>query len=514
MATSELVKALVTGKSDLLDGKLVTFNTLNFQTETHIVTQRPQCPACGDTDFTRREPKPIQITSVQKQFRADGGHRAVSPDVTYARYKKHISPISGVVSSLKDLTEKNGDGLTYSYSAGHNFAMMVNDISFLLQNLRGRSGGKGATDIQAKVSAICEAIERYSGVYRGDVFERTASLDSLGDSALHPNDLMLFSESQYANRLEWNRTHAASYHKIPEIFDPHKQLSWTPVWSLSEQKMSYVPSGYCYYGHPELKATFFCTCDANGNAAGNTLNEAILQGFMELVERDSVALWWYSRVQRPRIDLDSFHDDYFNQLREFYRSQGRDVWVIDLTTDLGIPSVAAVSRRIDHPVEDIVLGFGAHFDARIAIMRALTEVNQFMPSVSKRDEQGNTLYWFHDRDAIKWWKTATIDNNPYVSPDPNLPPKTRNDFADSSSNDLSDDVERCVTIAKQHGMNTYVLDQTQPDIGLCVVKVIVPGLRHFWMRFGPGRLYTKPVELGWLQKPLNEAELNPIGIFF
>jgi len=42
-------------------------------------------------------------------------------------------------------------------------------------------------------------------------------------------------------------------------------------------------------------------------------------------------------------------------------------------------------------------------------------------------------------------------------------------------------------------MEFLVLDQTRPDIALPVVKVIVPGLRHFWPRFGPGRLYEIPV---------------------
>jgi hypothetical protein len=43
--------------------------------------------------------------------------------------------------------------------------------------------------------------------------------------------------------------------------------------------------------------------------------------------------------------------------------------------------------------------------------------------------------------------------------------------------------------------------------------VIVPGLRHFWPRFGPGRLYTVPHERGWLSQPLEETELNPVPLF-
>ncbi len=86
--------------------------------------------------------------------------------------------------------------------------------------------------------------------------------------------------------------------------------------------------------------------------------------FFELVERDHVAIWWYSRLQRPKVDLESFEDEYTNLLIAHYRSIGREVWAIDLTMDLNIPVFAAISRRIDRPEEDIILGFGAHFDEK------------------------------------------------------------------------------------------------------------------------------------------------------
>ena len=59
-----------------------------------------------------------------------------------------------------------------------------------------------------------------------------------------------------------------------------------------------------------------------------------------------------------------------------------------------------------------------------------------------------------------------------------------------------------------------VLDQTRADIGLPVAKVVVPGMRHFWSRLAPGRLYDVPVKLGWLPKRLQEDELNPTPVFF
>jgi hypothetical protein len=58
-----------------------------------------------------------------------------------------------------------------------------------------------------------------------------------------------------------------------------------------------------------------------------------------------------------------------------------------------------------------------------------------------------------------------------------------------------------------------VVDKTRPDFGLSVAQVIVPGLRHFWPRFGPGRLYDVPVAMGWKSVADAEAQLNPAPLF-
>jgi ribosomal protein S12 methylthiotransferase accessory factor len=63
------------------------------------------------------------------------------------------------------------------------------------------------------------------------------------------------------------------------------------------------------------------------------------------------------------------------------------------------------------------------------------------------------------------------------------------------------------------GIETILLDQTHPDIGLPVVKMTAPGLRHFWPRFGAGRLYDTPLALGWRDAPFDEAALNPSHLF-
>src|SRR5262249_52660437 len=157
--------------------------------------------------------------------------------------------------------------------------------------------------------------------------------------------------------------------------------------------------------------------DSNGCAAGRSKEEAILQGFMELAERDSVALWWYHRLQKPAVELCCFDESYFHELQAYYKTLHRDLWVLDITSDLLIPTFAAISRRNDREVEDIICGFGAHFDPHIAMLRALTEVNQWLPVICSGTPNKSSAYRSHDPEAIHWWKTATLKNHLYLVPD-------------------------------------------------------------------------------------------------
>jgi ribosomal protein S12 methylthiotransferase accessory factor len=510
LAATEIIKWIVQGKNKQLEGTLVTFDTHLLKTQSHILVQRPQCPCCGKQENLDNKPLPLLLQSRKKTFTTDGGHRCLSPEETLQKYEHHISPITGVVHSLKRLPNTENSSL-YSYSAGHNFAMMSDNLYFLRETIRGRSGGKGKTDIQAKVSALCEAIERYSCVFQGDEIRHKYTYENISNAAIHPNDYLNFSEEQYKNRLEWNAKSELNQ-QVPEPFDEEREIEWTPVWSLTHQEFKYLPTAYCYYGYPREQNPY-CWANSNGAAAGNTKEEAILQGFMELVERDSVALWWYNRIQRPGVDLDSFDEPYFQEIKDYYRTIHREIWVLDLTSDLNIPTFVAVSSRTDKEIEDIVFGFGTHFDPKIAMLRAITEANQILPAVLTVASDGSTKYRLDDQVAVDWWKTATLKNQPYLVPDVSVNPKVYSDYPQFGSDDLLEDVMTCMKIAEKHGMEVLVLDQTRPDIGLNVVKVIVPGMRHFWKRLAPGRLYDVPVKLGWLPESLKENQLNPVPMF-
>ncbi|MBD2342388.1 TOMM precursor leader peptide-binding protein [Calothrix sp. FACHB-156] len=490
-----------------LEAKIITFNQTTLDLQTHLLPHRPQCPCCGNPNLLReRGFQSLDLQSRPKHFTSDGGHRAVTPSQTIKTYQHLISPISGVVTELVRISDP-ANPLVHTYRAGHSFGSATS-LRGLRHALRHKSSGKGKTDQQSKVSGFCEAVERYSGIYQGDEPKIQASLVELGSQAIHPEHCLHFSNRQYDNRETLNKQNTVAHDWIPQRFDTHQTIDWTPVWSLTEQTYKYLPTALCYYDYPLPKEHRFCGADSNGNAAGNTLEEAILQGFMELVERDSVALWWYNRLQRPAVDLASFCEPYFLELQQLYRHNDRDIWVLDLTADLGIPVFAAVSCRTDSDTQRIIAGFGAHLDSKIAILRAMTEVNQLGLELDKVPVDQLEGDW------KDWMLNAKIENQPYLIPDPSQPRKTASDYSQQWSNDIYTDVMTCVQIAQAAGLETLVLDQTRPDIGLSVVKVIIPEMRHFWSRFGLGRLYDVPVKLGWQETPLSEEQMNPIPMPF
>jgi len=118
-----------------------------------------------------------------------------------------------------------------------------------------------------------------------------------------------------------------------------------------------------------------------------------------------------------------------------------------------------------------------------------------------------------DDETVSWLRTATLATQPYLAPDEFSPPARLESYPHLRNADLLTDIQFCRRNIEDRGMEMLVLDQTRPGVEMPVVKVIVPGLRHFWARFAPGRLYDVPVQMGWQKTPLKEDDLNPIPVF-
>ncbi|MCS0604144.1 TOMM precursor leader peptide-binding protein [Streptomyces sp. LP11] len=492
------------------DSDVLTFDTLTLRSEPHRLVRRPQCPACGDPDLLReRALRPVVLARPPGRGGSGDGRRVLSPEALLSRYGHLVSPVTGIVTELTP--QVTGTDLVHVCTAVHNFTLRGPGARGRRGPLRGQSAGKGTSAVQARAGALGEAIERFSAVWQGDEQRVRAAYGDLAGEAVHPDALQLYSARQYANRAEWN-ARGVPFHRVPRPFDEKATHDWTAVWSLTGRRHVHVPTAALYYGHPHPSATAFVTADSNGAAAGGTLEEAVSQGLLELIERDSVALWWYNRLRRPAVTTDACARAPLGAWREAHAALGREAWVLDLTSDLGIPVAAAVSRRADSPREGILMGFGAGLDMGAAVSKAMNEADQLLPVVAG-SESRDAPSTPQTELPLHWWRAATVENQPYLrpwpdragTPGPGRPGRDRGDPV-SDADTLRQAVER-------GGMEVLVADLTRPDIGLPVVKVLVPGLRHFWPRYAPGRLYEVPVRLGWLAAPTAEEDLNPIPLF-
>jgi ribosomal protein S12 methylthiotransferase accessory factor len=494
-AAVEIAKAIATDFRTELNDHIVSLDLLGSSLVKHYVAARPQCPTCGNKKLQnpRRSPAPIEVGPGAKLVMTSGGYRTVSSRATVARFRKHVSPLTGVVTRLERIEADLP--MNTNYYAAHNFSAPAQNVNELRAGLTGGSFGKGSTAEQGEASALMEAIERYSGIFQGDEIRMTRRFTDFppGDAIL-PNDILLFSEAQSRAPDETEKMQTA-----PAAFDPSARIEWSPVWSLRDQRFKYIPTSllYFFYSGP---AAF--QADSNGCAAGNTVEEAIVQGFLELVERDSYAIWWYNRLQRAEVDLRQFDDSYIRDLQTQLAETGRKLWVLDITSDLGVPTYVAILHWMQNGQENIEFGSGAHFDRRIAMLRSLTELNQFL-SVGLMD--GGT----GEKPSLDGITPLHLQNYPFLTPASKPIVEPGSDSKAVPLDNTRDQVLACVDIAKRAGLDFLVLNQTRPDIEVPVVRVIVPGLRHFYRRFGPGRLYDIPVKLRWLDRPLPENELTP-----
>src|SRR6266849_2584907 len=173
LAAVEIAKAIATDfRTDLRD-HIISLDLLGSTIVRHYVAHRPQCPACGRKKLRDpgRAPAPVELAAGGKLVTTSGGYRTVSSRATVARFRKHVSPLTGVVSRLERIEADLP--LNTNYLATHNFSGPARTVNELKAGLSGGSFGKGSTAEQGEASALMEAIERYSGIFQGDEIRAT-----------------------------------------------------------------------------------------------------------------------------------------------------------------------------------------------------------------------------------------------------------------------------------------------------------------------------------------------------
>jgi bacteriocin biosynthesis cyclodehydratase domain-containing protein len=363
--------------------------------------------------------------------------------------------------------------------------------------------GRGITAEEARYSCLGEAAERYSCFFRGNEKRLSSTYLGLQGLAIHPNDVMLYSEIQYKYR-GWDGLIADAAGGVPERFNESAEIEWTEANSLTDQGTRFVPTSYCFLGYLGQNHPEFCISDTNGCAAGSTLTEAIVRGLLELIERDACAIWWYNRITRPAINIESPRWDHGAYL-ELFKKRKRSVSVLDISTDLGVPVCVAISA--DEFGGDIKIGLGCDLDPSTTVLRAITELSQSLwahECGQIRNRQRGSAF---DYSCEEWARTVKLSDIPLgatalidelsIEADGRKP-------ADQA-------LEYLVEQIKRVGLEAYFVELTREDIQVPCARAIVPGLRPFWRRLAPGRLYEAPVRMKWISQPSREEDLNPIA---
>ena len=431
-----------------------------------------------------------------------GAFRVVDPAETWARYAHLISDAVGVVPYV----EASGMPQLRAFTAGMNVAAS-GDVGQLHSRLRAVASGKGLTLTGARTGALAEALERESLRARGDEPYLRTRMRNL-DGAIHPNRIQLFSDAQLHRQAQLTALGLADpltshgFHRVPLPFDETAEHDWSAVTNLRTGAQAWVPSALMWLGWPDTPVGYPQGC-SNGAAAGNTIAEALLAGLLELVERDAVALWWYPRCHRPAFDVLSWDDPRIAAAAAPQHALGTRFWVLDLTTDIGIPTAAAIATGVGPKPEVPLVGFGAHLDPALAVVRALTELAQVQAPISQFSPA--EFAQFPGEAERRWFASVTPEAEPWLVPTGVVEPPDAPTYTD-----VRDALTDAVARVHDCGVDVWWADCTRPDLGLPVVRTFAPGLRHFWARFAPGRLYDVPPALGWCAPGYGEADLNPL----
>ena len=338
--------------------------------------------------------------------------------------------------------------------------------------------------------AFLEGLERYAGTHqrhRGPVL--TAAFEDL-DDALDPRTC-----GEYAPE-----TYAAD--PMLDPFDPAKPIPWVPGHSLRTGRRVLVPARLVYYSAGIRADNFVFEC-SNGCAIGGELEEAILFGLLELVERDAFLLGWYGAAELTEIDLASCQSPALAAMVDRAALQGYDVHAFDNRIDLAIPVVTALAVRRDGGPGTLAFAASAGFDPRAAVEGAVSEILTYIPHLPRQvaERPAELAAMARDFDLVRRLPDhAALFGLPEMARHARhyLERASTRTFDDvyrdwlrrrPDSGDLLDDVLLCRDEIAGAGYDVIVVDQTTPEqrrLGLRTVSTLAPGLL--------------PIDFGWARQ--------------
>lgn len=308
--------------------------------------------------------------------------------------------------------------------------------------------GKGCTPEQAEASALMELVERYSFFW----FIKKAGFLEATYHALQEESLAF----QYIPLSVYDPD---PLHDKNRICFEGLPLRWTWALNVTQGKDTLIPIDWFYLVH-----------EYNGPAAGNSMEEAILQGLCEVVERHVSSIITHGKRKTPSIDPDSIRDPAGQELLYKYKQNGIKIYLKDFSLNTGIPTVGvlAYDPSTFPGSSEIIFTAGTTTNPEKSVIRALTEIAQLAGEFQHKTTYRPTLAKFSHLEEA-WYLTST-SNVVDVSTLPNL-----------SNQDFFQEIQSCISTLQKIGLDVFAVDVTHPEIGIPAVYVIIPGA-HFMER--------------------------------
>ncbi|MFF5445574.1 TOMM precursor leader peptide-binding protein [Streptomyces sp. NPDC012888] len=386
-------------------------------------------------------------------------------------------------------------------------------------------GHTDSFDRSARVGVL-EGLERYAGMRaRSRTVAVRASLDSLQarepGTAVDPREVGLYSAE----------FHAANPRVRP--FAPDRVIPWVWGWSLRDGAPRLVPEVLTYYHAPGLENRFVQE-SSNGCASGGSLAEAAYFGLMEAVERDAFLLTWYGRQPLPEIDVSTSGRPATRAMVDRLALYGYRARFFDTRITFPVPVVTAVAERFDGGPGRMCFGAGAGLDPESALDSALCEIATDAVNLTGRTVRDEPRLRAMAED---FGLVTALHDHPLVYGVPEMgrwadfllrAPQGRmravselawpDERGRPVSDDVREDLQRCVAAVAGHGFDVVLVDQTMPEqrrLGLHTVSVLVPGLLpidfgHSRQRaLGMPRLRTALRAAGLREHDLDPRGFNP-----
>lgn len=263
---------------------------------------------------------------------------------------------------------------------------------------------------------------------------------------------------------------------LPHRVAPMRDLGWVSAVRLADGARCLLPADICLRRGHDRRAIAPPFMLGTGCAAGPTFAAAALHGLLELIERDAASLWWRGGRRGHAIATESEAGRHAAQLLAQIRQgiDSRRTSLLDITTDVGVPSVAAVSATADG------FGFACGVAARptlsMAVQSAIFEMCQgelaHAVVEAKRQERGDTA--LNARDHAHLRRKTALDTRTCALLHP-LPP--RRHTVEHDAKDAACTLRFVVERLAQMGFETFAVDLTRRAFALPVARIVVPGLQ-------------------------------------